>query len=48
MAELWDDERKKACIGFMKSLGYSIKVISNKTLVDYTNQQCLNYFFMPK
>jgi FkbM family methyltransferase len=48
MAELWDNARKNACIDLMENSGYSIKVISNKALVDYTNQQCLNYFFIPK
>jgi hypothetical protein len=48
MAELWDNARKNACIDLMKNEGYDVKVISNKTLVDYTNQQSLNYFFIPK
>jgi len=48
MAELWDNARKNACIELMQNLGYSIKVICNKALVDYTNQQSLNYFFIPK
>ncbi|MDO9157727.1 FkbM family methyltransferase [Sediminibacterium sp.] len=48
MAELWDNARKNACIDLMKNEGYNVKVISNKTLVDYTNQQSLNYFFIPK
>lgn len=48
MAELWDNERKNACIELMENLGYRVKVISNKALIDYTNQQSLNYFFIPK
>ncbi len=48
MAELWDNARKKACIELMEKLGYSTKVISSRLLVDYTNQQSLNYFFIPK
>jgi len=48
MAELWDNARKNACIELMRNLGYTIKIISNKVLVEYTNQQSLNYFFIPK
>jgi hypothetical protein len=48
MAELWDNDRKIACIGLMKELGYETKVIINKKLVPYTSQQSLNYFFIPK
>ena len=48
MAELWDNARKNACIELMNNLGYAVKVISNKVLVDYTNQPSLNYFFVPK
>lgn len=48
MAELWDNARKKACIELMQNLGYSVKIISNKNLIDYTGQQSLNYFFIPK
>lgn len=48
MAELWDNDRKIACIGLMEELGYETKVIINKKLVPYTSQQSLNYFFIPK
>lgn len=48
MAELWDNERKIACISLMKELGYETKVIINKKLETYTSQQSLNYFFIPK
>ena len=48
MAELWDNARKTACIELMRNLGYTVKIINNKDLVDYTNQHSLNYFFIPK
>ncbi|WP_439505945.1 FkbM family methyltransferase [Sediminibacterium sp.] len=48
MAELWDNQRKLACIELMKELGYEVKVISNNQLEPYTSQQALNYFFIPK
>ena len=48
MAELWDNDRKFACIALMNELGYQTKVIINKKLETYTSQQSLNYFFIPK
>jgi FkbM family methyltransferase len=48
MAELWDNNRKNACIQLMEEIGYEVKVVENKRLVEYSNQQTLNYFFIPK
>lgn len=48
MAELWDNVRKNACIELMENLGYGVKIIHNKALIDYKGQQSLNYFFIPK
>lgn len=47
MAELWGNTRKEACMNLMKALGYSVKVVSSGTLVDYSGQEALNYFFIP-
>jgi FkbM family methyltransferase len=46
-AELWDDDKKTACIEKMQSLGYNAKVLVNNQLVNYENQICLNYYFIP-
>lgn len=48
MAELWNNNRKKACIQLMEEIGYEVKVVENKQLVEYSNQHTLNYFFIPK
>jgi len=47
MAELWDNNRKKACIQLMEKLGYRVFIIKDKALVPYIGQSSLNYFFIP-
>ena len=44
--ELWDNEKKYITIGFLKELGYKVKVYENKKLVDYKNQPATNFFFV--
>lgn len=47
MAELWGNSRKEACMNLMRSLDYSVKVVSSGVLIDYSGQEALNYFFIP-
>lgn len=47
MAELWGNDRKKACIELMQHFDYQVKVIVNNQLIPYTQQTSLNYFFIP-
>ncbi|BDQ11828.1 FkbM family methyltransferase [Sediminibacterium sp. TEGAF015] len=47
MAELWDNNRKNACIQFMEKLGYRVYIIKDKALVQFQGQPSLNYFFIP-
>lgn len=47
MAELWGNDRKRACIELMEYLGYQVKVVVNNQLVPYEQQNALNYFFIP-
>ncbi len=46
--ELWDDERRLLCFALMKELGYRIKVWERGQLVDFNEQESLNYFFLPE
>lgn len=49
LVELWNDAKKKKCIELMLSLQYNIMVLNHsKTLVPYTGQDVLDYFFIPK
>lgn len=47
MAELWGNDRKIACIELMQHFDYQVKVIVDHQLVPYTQQNSLNYFFVP-
>lgn len=46
-AELWDNERKQACIKLMKNYGYQVKILINNKLENYCGEEVLNYFFIP-
>ncbi len=48
LAELWENERKYACIALMKKYGYTVKVLVNNQLEDYREGAALNYFFLPR
>ncbi|MEO8172556.1 MAG: FkbM family methyltransferase [Sediminibacterium sp.] len=45
--ELWNNERRELCFDYMKGLGYRIKVFKKNQLINHTNQDALNYFFLP-
>ncbi|TAH07828.1 MAG: FkbM family methyltransferase [Sphingobacteriia bacterium] len=47
-AELWENERKYACITLMNKYGYDVKVLVNNQLEDYKEGAALNYFFLPR
>lgn len=45
--ELWANEKRDMCINFLKSIGYSVKVLIDKQLVDFTNQvDETNFYFI--
>lgn len=43
--EVWDNEKRSRCFNFMKELGYTIKVFSGDTLIEYANTSETNFFF---
>lgn len=45
--ELWDNEERNLTINYLKDLGYKVKVYHHKQLIDYSNQQSVNFFFIP-
>jgi FkbM family methyltransferase len=45
--ELWDNEMRIVCIGTLRSLGYQVKNFQNGQLVDFDQQVCNNFFFLP-
>ncbi len=45
--ELWNNERRILCIKFIKELGYQIKIWKKGELVDFKEQETLNFFFLP-
>lgn len=49
LIELWKDEKKQKCMNLLESLDYRVMVMNDKALlVSYTNQDALDYFFIPK
>jgi len=47
--ELWDNENQKNCFQIMKTMGYSVKVHVNNTLVDFNKSMHadkINFFFI--
>ena len=46
-AELWDNENRIACIHFLTKLNYEIKVLEKDMLNDFTDQNAINFFFIP-
>jgi hypothetical protein len=45
--ELWGGPERVKTVELMKSLNYSVKVVQDDKLVDYTNQDKVNFFFVP-
>lgn len=45
--ELWDNEERNLTINYLKDLGYKVKIYHHKQLIDYSNQQSVNFFFIP-
>ncbi len=45
--EIWANEKRALSFQFMKELGYVIKVFDKNRLVDYTNQDAINFFMLP-
>jgi FkbM family methyltransferase len=45
--ELWDDARRSACIDFLKRLGYRAMIYQENRLEDFSEQQSVNFFFLP-
>lgn len=44
--ELWNNDKRKLCMDYLKGLGYKAKIFENGKLVDFTNQHDeLNFFF---
>jgi FkbM family methyltransferase len=46
--ELWQNGNRIKCINFLKELGYEVKVFRENSLIDYTSQREINFFFIPK
>lgn len=47
-AELWNDGKKANCITLMQELGYTVKIYDKGALIDYSGEDVLNYFFLPR
>ena len=45
--ELWDNDRRSQCITFLSNLGYRVMIYREGSLVDFTGQQAINFFFLP-
>ncbi|SKA17071.1 FkbM family methyltransferase [Sediminibacterium ginsengisoli] len=45
--ELWDNERRIACMDYLRSLGYEVKIYENGALHTFNGQQGINFFFVP-
>jgi hypothetical protein len=45
--ELWDDARRNACIQFLRNMDYRVMVYENNGLVDFIDQDRVNFFFLP-
>lgn len=45
--ELWNNERRELCFNLVKKLGYRIMILERGHLQEHTNQDSLNYFFLP-
>lgn len=46
--ELWKNDIRLNCISFFKELGYVVKVVEKNEVKDYTDQDDINFFFLPK
>lgn len=45
--ELWKNEKRELCMNFLKGLGYSVRVMTDNGLVDFTTQvDETNFFFV--
>ena len=45
--ELWANEKRALTINYIKTLQYKVQVMVDGKLVPYTNQDVLNFFFIP-
>ncbi len=45
--ELWNNDRRENCFALMKALGYQVKWYHQGSLIDFTDQKVLNFFFLP-
>ena len=44
--ELWNNEKRQLTIDYLtRQIGYQVKIYDGETLVPYTNQDVLNFFF---
>lgn len=46
--ELWNNERRKMTIDMLHGMGYMLKVYESGHLVDFNNQETINFFFLPQ
>jgi hypothetical protein len=46
--ELWDNDRRKRCMDYLTGLGYLVHIFDGKTLIPFTGQPVINFFFVPK
>ncbi len=46
-AELWKNENRVKCINYFKEMEYSVKIFDGTSLVNFTNQEETNFFFLP-
>jgi FkbM family methyltransferase len=45
--ELWNDQRRIACMEFMQELNYRVMVYQDHALIPFTGQDAMNFFFIP-
>ncbi|MBS1668697.1 MAG: FkbM family methyltransferase [Bacteroidetes bacterium] len=46
--ELWANQNRTNCIDFFKALNYDVKIYENGHLIDFTDQNEINFYFIPK
>ena len=47
-AELWKNDVRTECIDFFAAMNYDVKVFEKNEIKTYTNQDDINFFFLPK
>jgi len=47
-SELWDNQKRESCIELFRKLDYAVKIVVHNELIDFTNQNDINFIFIPQ